>query len=606
MYTKIKNIQILIALLKAHKIQHIVISAGSRHVPFVQSVENDSAFTCYSVVDERSAGYYAIGLIKNLNQPVAIVCTSSTATCNYLPAVYEAQRQMLPLLVLTADRHPAYLNQMEDQMIDQPGMYGMACRKSVTLPWISSQLDSWQCQRLVNEALLELLHHGSGPVQINFPNHTNLKDNADLSEASLPNVKMIQRFEAYRYLGQWDHKAEELRKAKRILILCGSNSPLSESEVAALELFAKHYNCVIATEKLSNIYCEGSIDTYCLSYALNDITFAEILPEIVITFGGNFYSRFKALLRGKQRRFKHWSISDNGKIVDTFQSLTAVFESSPEYFFQYFAGKALDLNNSQIYYKALLYRIRQIKFPAIKYSSIEAIYMLSQKIPENSLLHLSILNSTRILQLFSLPKNIRVFSNLGTFGIDGSMSTFLGQSVSTNDLCYLIIGDLSFFYDINSIGIAGIKNNVRILLINNGGAAEFHFSMGEEKIPTINQHIAAEHSFTAQKWLEANGFEYLFATNSDELAEAMESFTKPYCSKPMALEVITQKDVDAKYLNQFFADIKLHPRKLPDTTAASADKESFQEAPYSKRIGSLLKKAVKKGEKEYERIIKNK
>lgn len=221
MYTKVKNIQILIALLKKHGIRHIVISAGSRHVPFAQSVENDSYFACYSVVDERSAGFYAIGLYKQLHMPVAIVCTSSTATCNYLPAVYEAHRYHIPLLVLTADRHPAYLNQMEDQMIDQPGMYGSACKKYVTLPWISSQLESWQCQRLVNEALLELQHHGSGPVQINFPNHTSLADNADLSAAKLPDVKVIRRYEAYRDPEGWKEKAEELRKAKRILVLCG-------------------------------------------------------------------------------------------------------------------------------------------------------------------------------------------------------------------------------------------------------------------------------------------------------------------------------------------------------------------------------------------------
>lgn len=602
MYTKVKNIQILIALLKAHKIQHIVISAGSRHVPFAQSVENDSDFTCYSVVDERSAGYYAIGLIKALHQPVAIVCTSSTATCNYYPAVYEASRQNLPLLVLTADRHPAYLNQMEDQMIAQPGMYGDACRKSVTLPWITSQLDSWQCQRLVNEALLELQHHGSGPVQINFPNHTNLKDNADLSVAALPNVKVINRYEEKKQLAQWKEKADELRKANRILVLCGSGNPLSASEIEALELFSKRYNCVIATEKLSNIHCEGSLDTYKLSYALNDVTFGEILPEIVISFGGNFYSRFKALLRGKQRRFRHWSINESGEVVDVFQSLTSVFESSIEFFFRFFAEEAAESHNSKNYYKALTFRINKIKMPELKYSSLEAIYRLSQAIPENSLLHLSILNSTRILQLFDLPANVRAYSNLGTFGIDGSMSTFLGQAAVTDQLCFLIVGDLSFFYDINSTGLRGIKNNVRILLINNGGAAEFHFSMGQDMIPTINKHIAAEHSYTAERWLKSNGFEYMLARNSEELEKNMKVFTGQGNGSPMVLEVITQKECDAQLLNELLAEIKLKPREIPDVVKGDADKDQMEKMPLMERLITLMKKVLRKGRSVYGRI----
>lgn len=597
MYTKVKNIQILIALLKKHNIRHIVISAGSRHVPFAQSVENDPDFVCYSVVDERSAGYYAIGLAKKLNTPVAIVCTSSTATCNYFPAVYEASRQHIPLLVLTADRHPSYLDQMEDQMINQPGMYGSACKKYVTLPWITSQLDSWHCQRLVNEALLELQHHGSGPVQINFPNHTSLVDNADLSIAKLPNVKVIQRYEAHRDPDGWKEKAEELRKSKRILVLCGGSNPLSEQETRALELFASRYNCVIATEKLSNVHCEGAIDTYTLSYALTATTFAEILPEIVISFGGNFYSRLKPLLRGKQRKFRHWNINESGAVVDAFQSLTAVFESPMEYFFRFFAEQAADLTNSYTYYKAIKFRINKIKTPKISFSSTEAIRSLSQKIPPNSLLHLSILNSTRILQLFDLPASVRTYSNLGTFGIDGSMSTFLGQAAVNPGLCFLIIGDLSFFYDMNAAGIKGIGNNVRIMLINNGGAAEFHFSMGEKRIPTINRHIAAEHSYTAEAWLKESGFDYMCATNSKELAANMDKFTAEHLERPVVLEVITQKDKDAELLNKFFDDIKLQPRELPDLTEASADEDRFAQASLGKKAKLLLKRILKRGKK---------
>ena len=131
MYTELKSYQIIIALLKEYGIRKCVLSAGARNVPFVHSVEEDSFFECYSVVDERSAGYFALGLAQQSGEPVVISCTSSTAACNYWPPVAEAYYQNVPLVVLTSDRDPALLGQREDQMIDQVGMYDRHVRKSV-------------------------------------------------------------------------------------------------------------------------------------------------------------------------------------------------------------------------------------------------------------------------------------------------------------------------------------------------------------------------------------------------------------------------------------------------------------------------------------------
>lgn len=170
MYTELKSYQIIIALLKKWGIRHCVLSAGSRNVPFVHSIEKDDFFKCYSVVDERSAGYFALGLAQQIQEPVVISCTSSTATCNYWPPVAEAFYQGVPIIIMTSDRNPAMLGQWEDQMIDQVGMFDRHVRKSVNLPSEINNQDDWiYCQRLVNEALLELNHHGSGPIHINIP-----------------------------------------------------------------------------------------------------------------------------------------------------------------------------------------------------------------------------------------------------------------------------------------------------------------------------------------------------------------------------------------------------------------------------------------------------
>ena len=193
MYTEVKSYQLIISLLKQYGVKHCVLSAGSRNVPFVHSVEKDDYFKCYSVVDERSAGYFALGLAQELNEPVVISCTSSTATCNYWPAVAEAYYQGVPLIVLTSDRDPRMLGQLEDLMIDQVGMYDRHVKKSVNLPIINNKNDEIFCVRLLNEALLELNHNNSsGPIHINVPTDTY---NRTFNVSTLPNTKKISRVE---------------------------------------------------------------------------------------------------------------------------------------------------------------------------------------------------------------------------------------------------------------------------------------------------------------------------------------------------------------------------------------------------------------------------
>lgn len=168
MYTRIRNVQILISLLKQYGVSKLVLSPGSRNIPFVHSVEEDSFFDCYSVVDERSAAYFALGLSIQSGEPVAISCTSSTATCNYTPAIAEAYYQGIPLIVLTGDKTPQLLNQMDPQHINQVNMYGNFIKTAVDVPIADDPLDEWMANRLINEALISALYGGMGPVQINY------------------------------------------------------------------------------------------------------------------------------------------------------------------------------------------------------------------------------------------------------------------------------------------------------------------------------------------------------------------------------------------------------------------------------------------------------
>ena len=626
MYSKIKNVQIIISLLKQHNIRHIVLSAGTMHVPIAHSVENDDFFVKYSVVDERSAGYYALGLAKQLGEPVALACTSSTATCNYTPAIAEAYYQKVPLLFLTGDRDPYLLDQLEDQMIDQVDMYRNFCKKCVTLPVVETEKDIWYCQRLVNEAILELDHHGKGPVQINFPINQSITDIADASVPELPKYNKIERLTLSDTISKWDEKAEELKAKDRIMIVVGSNAPADKALKDAIDRFASRYNCAVATEKLSNLWCESAQDTYLVAESITGAVLRKMGIQHVIFYGGNYLSRMKVMLKGIKDDFTSWIINDDGAVMDQFQNLTAVFECSPEYFFSYFASKnekgknnrelyndldrlksgikkidaseLTDIVNTQAVNDARFKKLSPPKedelIPAGYLSSFYAMNRLSKRIPEDSLMHLSILNSTRIMQMFELKEGVQVYSNLGTDGIDGSMSTFLGQSKANEDIpTYLVIGDLSFFYDMNSVGIRNIGKNVHIMLVNNGGGAEFYFSMGPKLLPNIDMHISAAHNHRAEEWVKANNFKYYSARNTEEFDSVIDEFSSNDHDGPVFLEIFTDKENDVKILKGYrraiaqdlgIAKLAKHVESLPGVKQLS-----------NTEMGKSIKNTIKKG-----------
>ena len=614
MYSKIKNIQIIVSLLKQHGIRHLVLSAGTRHVPIAHSVENDPFFHCHSVVDERSAGYYAIGLAKELNEPVAIACTSSTATCNYTPAVAEAFYQKVPLLILTGDRDERLLGQLEDQMIDQVDMYRNFCKKCVNLPVVRDEMDEWQCTRLVNEAILELSHHGTGPVQINFQINQTLEEIADASAAKLPEYNMIRRVDAESGIAVWQEKARQLAGYKRIMVLCGSSSPIPPAQQEAMSAFAARYNCAIVTEYLSNTECEGAINAYRAAESINGMGLRTVVaPDLVIFMGGNFVGRWKTLVRDQHDICASWAITPDGQVVDPFRNLNHVFECSPAFFFRTLAELAPDGQNDR---KLLgdLTRLQEaaglptmpeliaktnhyaaedgqpLRIPEDRLSAFGAMQALAGQLPEDALLHLSILNSTRIMQLFPLAKGISVYSNIGTDGIDGSMSTFLGQAAAKPDRpCYLVIGDLSFFYDMNAAGMRDIGSNVHILLINNGGGAEFYLSMGPVRLPQIDRHIAASHQHQAREWVEANGFRYMTADTQSSFDAQVAAFAA--AEGPVVFEVFTDKLSDVSLYKAYRRSIQHQEgvQKLAGKVTSLPLVKQMLDTPSGKKFKEVLK-----------------
>lgn len=549
MYSNIQSVQIMVALLKKYGITDIVLAPGGSDIPLIHSIEQDHYFTCYSVVDERSLVYFAIGVSQQKESKVACVCTSGTAVCNFLPGITEAYYQNVPIIVITADKNPYFQDQLETQKINQDNIFGDKVKKMVNLPIVNTEIDWWLCERKINEALLAVDHHGTGPVHINIPiiGPTSIYDCQ-----KLPDVRKIERVDMYNK-SEWKKCQSILKQKKKIMVIVGQNIKFSENTLESMNAFFDKYNCIYAVENLSNLDCQGTIYTYplseMLSTACGNRVFDKLSPDLIISLGNNLSAYdLKSRLRKRYKSCEHWLISEKGEVRDEYMCLTKIFECNPSTFF----GEMVSLDNEQIinsrkYFELWKNYLDQVDLGDIEFSSLYIAKRLSEIIPEKSIIHSAILNSTRVMQFFRMKKNVKMYSNVGGLGIDGCLSTFMGQAVVTDELAFLLIGDLSFFYDMNAAGIRERNNNIRIVMLNNGGGEEFHFFMGKKNIPTINDYISVKHSKCADGWIKSLGYEY-YAVNSISDFEQLEAVLANKSDKPIFVEVFLDMENDSKYL----------------------------------------------------------
>lgn len=554
MYSDLKNIQILVALLKKYEVRHIVISAGTRHTPFVHSVEQDDYFKTYSIVDERSASFFAIGLIEELREPVAVCCTSGTAAANYVSAAHEAFYQQLPLLLLTADRNHYYMFQQEEQMIPQENLYSTIAKKVVTLPHVRDEKDFWYCSRIANEALMELRHGENGPVHINFiveNDYPIIQGIVKFDTPTLPEIRKIDRLTLEDSEEKWKKKAKKLQNSK-ILIVYGQHGPISSIETAIIDEFCEKYNCVISIDLLSNLHSKCTIPTFSLCRTLDNQELRELCPDILITMNAHSVTEIKSKMAQFKEHFEHWHVSSKGQVSDPFKCLPDVIECSPITFFRKFSELAIEQKVENSYYeqwKSAYMKIGNngsLNEKIIEYSSLYATQQYLKRIPDNSLLHIANSNSIRLANYFDVAPNITVYGNRGAHGIDGSMSSFIGQAYVSNRLSFLLIGDLSFFYDMNALWNRYVGNNIRILVCNNYGGAIFHAYPKVDNVPTLDEHIAAAHQTSVKEWVISRGFKYLSATNKEEFDKAIEVLLVKESENPILLEVFTDKEIDTK------------------------------------------------------------
>lgn len=552
MYSDKKNILQLVALLKAHGIRNVVLCPGSRNTPLIHTFANHQFFTCHSVTDERSAGFFALGLALSTGKPAAVCCTSGTAVLNLHPAIAEAYYQQIPLVVISADRPSAWIGQMDGQTLPQPNVFGSLSKCSVTLPEIRSEEDEWYCNRLINEALLELHHHGKGPVHINVPISEPL---FQFTTEELPEVRVITRYQGLNvYDLKYDDLISRLNAYSKRMMLVGQMNLIYLFERKICKQLYKHFAWL--TEHTSNQTIPGipvkNFDS--ILQSLPEEEQVKLIPDIVITYGGHIISkRLKQLLR-KHPPKEHWHVSADGKIADTFCSLTTVIEMDP---FEFLEKIAFLMENKNVEYpKHWEYYSKKLEEPDFDYSQMAAIGKVLKSIPADAVLHLGNSSTVRYAQLYKIPDTVEVCCNRGTSGIEGTLSTALGYAWASDKLNFILIGDLSFFYDMNALWMNQFRGNVRILLLNNSGGEIFESLPGLEMEKRTQRFVTATHSTKAEAWAKERGFDYQAVHSLEEMEQFMPAFMQIEQNiKPQFMEVFTNKSEDIRLLKEYYQNL---------------------------------------------------
>ena len=502
----------------------------------------------YSCVDERSAAYMAVGLAAETKEPVALSCTGATASRNYFSALTEAYYRKLPILAITSTQDENRIGNLIPQVLDRSQQPNDIVKLSQHLQNVKDKEDEWDVTLKANRAILELNHHGLGPVHINL----STTYSKDFSVKTLPTARVIHRFDS-------SSRSYPDIKGGKIAIYCGTHLKWSSKEVQATDRFCEAYNAVVFCDPASNYTGKYKVNFSLVSS--QQYMSENRNPDLLIHIG-NMSDMCSEVGNPKEV----WRVSEDGKLADRYRTLTNVFEMKEEDFFNLYSEKQAprEMTYFESCHKEETSLIQRI--PDLPFSHIWVASQIAPKLPQDSVLHLGILAPLRSWSYFDIDKSIEVECNQGGFGIDGNMSTMIGASLAQpSKIHFAVVGDLSFFYDLNSLGNRHVGRNVRILLINNSLGEEFLLfkQINCTLVNDVQKYIAAEGHFghkspnLVRHYASDLGYEYMSAWSKEDFAKCYERFVTPELTeKPMIFECFTDPDNENEALKRMWEIVK--------------------------------------------------
>jgi len=579
-YPKIPLAQHVVQICAAKKVQHVVISPGSRNAPLTQGFIAHPLIKTYSIIDERCAAFFAMGIAQQLQQPVAVVCTSGSAVLNYYPAVAEAFYSNIPLVVISADRPKHLINIGDGQTINQENVFDKHIGYSANLkPDLGENSERFSTPKDIPSFILDKLLHidkerlsanqqeinkalniaitKSTPIHINVPLAEPLYETQDEFSEKIQviepkNIDSNINNEAFEvFLKHWN-------TASKRMVLAGVLSPESITQ-KHLDFLGEDCNAVVFTESTSNLNHSKylpSIDQ--ILTPLTTTEFEKLQPDVLLTFGGMVVSKkIKQFLRTyKPKAHFHVDVYTGW---DTYFKLTHHFKVSPNVFLEKLQEETVKNEGNYQSDWLTVKEERLIKHQAylqtIPFCDFKAFETILQCLPNDINLHLSNSSTIRYVQLFHQNKTINQYCNRGTSGIDGSTSTAIGHAVVSDKQNVLITGDLSFLYDSNGLWNNYIPNNFRIILINNTGGGIFRILPGDKTSADFSTYFETNHNLNASHLCKMYNVDYQKVSNVSDLEDNLSSFYSGN-QKPKLLEVFTPRTVNDTVLINYFKHLK--------------------------------------------------
>jgi 2-succinyl-5-enolpyruvyl-6-hydroxy-3-cyclohexene-1-carboxylate synthase len=556
----LEHINDIAAICAGHGIQTAIISPGSRSAPLTLAFARHPDITTKVIPDERVAAFVALGMAQQQQKPVVLICTSGSAAYNYAPAVAEAYFQQVPLLLLTADRPPEWIDQYDGQTIRQSGIYGKHVKASFDFPDNPDKPDiEWHGNRMVNEAVLTTLSEPPGPVHINVPLREPFYPDED-EKTFFRKVRLIERpVPGYRLSeDQWANLIHDWQhNSKKLLI--GGQSSRDKALTEGLETFSLQQNVPVISDVISNLHglSNAILHQDALLQAEKDEVNAELVPDLLITFGkSNISKNLKRFLR-KHKAVQHWHIQPHTQYQDTFQSLTQVVPMRPADFFQSFSSRLAASDNAD-YLNPWKKRDEEVSknndhfFHNQPFGEFQVVKEVLDHLPQPSQLHLANSMSVRYANYIGLRSKgrISVFCNRGTSGIDGSSSTAVGAALAQSQMVTLITGDMAFFYDRNAFWHNELLPNLRIILLNNHAGGIFRLIKGPSDQPELAEYFETAQRLSAENTAKDFDLEHTLIEDLNSLHTALATFyEKSHHAK--VLEVTSDSTQNAAILKVY-------------------------------------------------------
>ncbi len=539
-------------------VQKAVISPGSRNAPLIFAFAGHGEIDCLSITDERSAAYFALGMVQQSSHPVALVCTSGTAVLNYAPAISEAYYQHLPLLIFTADRPQEMIDQTDGQTLRQDNIFANYIKASFTIPTETvSETDLRFSDRQVAQAINTALTYPQGPVHINVPLREPVY--VALPEThSHPKIIKTTDITAKIEDAQLQQLQTDWVRHKRKLIVFGI-FPKSEAMTELADKLSKQSDVVVIAENLSNISGDYVVTQpeSLFSRINNKTDNSEFAPDLLITIGNSVICKQLKMFLRKHPAAEQWQIESTMPYADTYYSLTSILPV-----------KAIDVlplmpyietgsNFANMYLSEVSVIEKQhrsfVDIPSL--SDMTVTKAVLEQIPQKSVLQLANSTSVRWTQLFPAQPGITYLCNRGVSGIDGSLATAAGYALLSDKPTVFLTGDLSFIYGANGLWHNHVSNNLKIIVMNNNGGNIFRFIGDKQLMDNCLELFTTPHNTKIKSLADAYGIDYLSCSGTEELSSKLDVLFNS--TKAMILEIFTDSDANTEAYREYFRNIKL-------------------------------------------------